>query len=127
MDHTISIISDETFNHDDYGCLMNGELHVAPSLYSKIFRSGQLDTELLSELVVIDVDELVYIENLEFMTVFTGQQVRVFCDGKYAGDGTVTCYPYAMNFASAEVTMHFPDKGETFISEVFSLEPIASV
>ena len=127
MEHTLSIISDETFKSDEYGCIMNGELHVAPSLYEQIFKPGYIDTELLSDLVVIDVDELVYIENLEFMTVFTGQQVRVFCNGKYAGDGTVTCYPYAMNFASAEVTMHFPDKGEVFVSEVHSLEPIPSV
>jgi hypothetical protein len=127
MKNTLSIISDETFKNDGYGCILNGDLHVTPSLYERIFQSGHLDIDLVSNLVIIDVDELVYIENLEFMMVFAGQQVRVFNDGKYIGDGTVTCYPLTMKFEMAEVTMHFPDQGEIMICPVSLLGPISSV
>ncbi len=124
MKNTLSIVPDETFKNDGYGCILNGDLHVTPSLYDRIFKEDYVDLDLVSNLVIIDMDELVYIENLEFMLVFAGQQVRVFRNGKYIGDGTVTSYPFMMKFETAEVTMHFPMKGEIITTPVSFLEPI---
>ena len=127
MKNTLAIISDKTFKNDRYGCIINGDLHVAPSLYDRIFQPGYVDENLLLNLVIIDVDELIYLENLESMLLFAGQQVRVYNNSKYFGDGTVTSYPFAMKFEMAEITMHFPYKGEVIISPVSLLKTIDPV
>jgi hypothetical protein len=124
MKNTLSIIADEAFKNERYGCIINGELHVSPSLYNRIFEFDHIDADLLVSLVVIDVDELVYLDNLSDLNLFAGQQVQVFNNGRYFGDGTVTCYPLNMKFDMAEVTMHFPFQGEVVITPVELIKPI---
>ncbi len=124
MKKNISIVPDPTLTGDTYGCLINGELHVAPLLYKRIYDDDDVDHDMLMELVVIDVDELVYTERLNDILVFAGQQVKVYNDDVYLGDGTVTCYPYNMHFEHAEVMMHFPLKGEVMVYEITSLVPV---
>jgi len=124
MKTTIPIIADSTLSGEGYGCLINGELHIAPTLYKRMCHTVNIDYEMLMNLVVIDIDEMVYTEKLNEMMIFAGQQVKVYDNGLYMGDGTVTCYPFAMHFEQAEVTMHFPFKGEIMVCRVTELTPI---
>jgi hypothetical protein len=126
MKTTIPIISDSTLSGENYGCLINGELHIAPTLYRRMCNTIEIDYSMLMNLTVIDVDELVYTEKLDEMIIFAGQQVKVYTDGFYLGDGTITCYPYAMHFEQAEVRMHFPFKDEVKVCKVSELTPICS-
>ena len=114
-------------NGENYGFLINGELHVAPTLYDKIYSKDEIDNNLLMSLDVIDVDEMAYLEKLNEMLVFAGQQVKVFENGMYRGDGTITRYPFEMHFEYAEVTMHFPVKRETMVCEIINLEPLITI
>src|SRR5207249_2702114 len=104
-----------------YGCIINGELHIAPLLYNRIYNGEKIDQELLFNLEIIDIDELVYIDMLENINIFAGQQVRVYENGFYTGDGTVTRYPFDMKFENAEVMMHCPFKGQLRICSIRSL------
>jgi len=125
MKTNFSIIPDTTLSGESYGCLINGNLHLAPNLYSRVCNDvEEIDYDILMNLVVIDVDEIVYTERLNDMLIFAGQQVKVYENGCYIGDGTVTCYPYEMHFERAEITMHTTFKRDMKVCDILSLVPI---
>ena len=124
MKKTLSIISDRILKNEDYGCIINGELHVAPALFDKICHHNIIDDELLFQLTIFDLDEKIYVGNINELLIFSGQQVNVYDNGLYIGDATVTCYPYEMKFEKAEVTMHFPNNRQIRICPITSLKPI---
>src|SRR5258708_4273033 len=109
MTKSIYIISDKTFRNERYGCIINGSLHVSPVLYDRIQSKGaDVSHAFVSHIKMIDVDEMVFIDNLKDVIIFAGQQVKVFDNGFYLGDATISCYPYSMKFEFAEVCMHYP-------------------
>jgi hypothetical protein len=126
MRKTITLRSDTALKSEHIGCIINGELHVAPAVYDRIYNQADTANETLLNLEIIDVDERVYIETLDDIRIFAGQQVKVYDQGFYLGDGTVTCYPYQMKFELAEVTMHFPFKGQSLVTRISSMSPIRS-
>jgi len=124
MKKTISILPDDALTNKDYGCKINGELHVGPELYNRIYNHSRIDYDVLMNLKVIDVDELVYMDNLDQMIIFAGQQVKVFKEGEYIGDAVITAYPSNEHFGQAEVMMHFPFSGISMICSINALVPI---
>ena len=124
MKHLIPIISDQILSDENYGCLINGELHIAPALYDRMHNEPEFDYALFENLDVVDIDEMVYIERIDELLIFSGQQVKVYDNGSYVGDGTVTSYPHKMHFEKAEITMHFPFKKEVAVCSITDIIPI---
>ena len=124
MKTNLSIIPDTTLSGENYGCLINGELHLAPNLFKQICDDAEIDYDVLMNLVIIDVDEIVYTERLNDLLIFAGQQVKVYKNGCYIGDGTVTCYPFEMHFEHAEVMLHSAFNKDLINCNINSLVPI---
>jgi len=124
MDQKISIVVDPAFENDDKAYIINGKLHVSPQWTRSIETEEYLKKKILKS-SIIDVDELMYVSNLDSTVLFAGQQVKVHNNGFYLGDATITCYPYNMQLQQAEVSMHSPVKGEVMICSVDDLEPIS--
>ena len=105
--------------HGSTAFLINGKLHVSSLLHADILYGKRS-----SHLQIIDTDEINYRNHISEIKVFAGQQVQVFDNGLYIGDGTITDYPYQLDFGLAEVCLHYPVKGETSVYPVNHMIPL---
>jgi|GEM_PF-3354563 len=101
------------------GYLIDGKIHISNQLHESLL-TGSVDAEL----TFIDTDEINYRIHIDKIKLFAGQQVHVFDNGFMIGSGTITGYPFNLDFGLAEVCLHFPLKGETSVYQVKHLVPV---
>src|SRR5258705_7714074 len=121
--NVLHVIPNERFSDSRFAFIINGELNVTQEIYDLLYDEDIKDS-LLESITIVDMDEVMYKNNIDKIRIFAGQQVKVYDSGKYIGDGTIVDYPYLGSFYKAMVSMHFPVRGELLLCPPNSLECI---